>query len=266
VDTPEPRLDTYNAACLMANAADTAAKEKGVDEEQRRKLADGYADRAVKLLQKAAQAGYGASYEDRVHMDKDSDLDPLRQRADFKAVLARLDERLPSRPMTPAREYEDLARDYGSARASYRAEYNAARTAAERKRAVAAAPAFEQYAGRFLDLAEKYPDHAAALDALTWVLEQTEPDPDRPQSPQRTGLRRRALEVVKRDHLKQQDLTSVCRALGQAGDPAGDELLKVIMAEHKEDKMRGIAGLALALSRSAQSERWQSSAPVKAKQ
>jgi tetratricopeptide (TPR) repeat protein len=42
-----------------------------------------YADRAMELLQKAVKAGY----KDAAHMAKDPDLDPLRDRADFKQLL-----------------------------------------------------------------------------------------------------------------------------------------------------------------------------------
>lgn len=44
------------------------------------------AGRAVALLQRAVAVGY----QDRAHMGKDSDLAPLRQRADFQKVLQSL--------------------------------------------------------------------------------------------------------------------------------------------------------------------------------
>ena len=54
------------------------------------KLADKkaeYADRAMELLQQAVNAGY----KDAAHMKKDTDLDPLREREDFKKLLAELE-------------------------------------------------------------------------------------------------------------------------------------------------------------------------------
>jgi serine/threonine protein kinase/tetratricopeptide (TPR) repeat protein len=45
-----------------------------------------YADRAMELLHKAVQAGY----KDAAHMAKDSDLDPLRDREDFKKLMEEL--------------------------------------------------------------------------------------------------------------------------------------------------------------------------------
>ena len=45
-----------------------------------------YADRAMECLQKAVKAGY----KDHALMTKDTDLDPLREREDFKELLADL--------------------------------------------------------------------------------------------------------------------------------------------------------------------------------
>jgi tetratricopeptide (TPR) repeat protein len=46
-----------------------------------------YADRAMYLLHKAVQSGF----KDAAHMKKDTDLDPLRDREDFKKLLAELE-------------------------------------------------------------------------------------------------------------------------------------------------------------------------------
>ena len=43
-----------------------------------------YADRAMECLHKAVNAGF----RDAAHMKKDTDLDPLRERPDFKKILA----------------------------------------------------------------------------------------------------------------------------------------------------------------------------------
>jgi hypothetical protein len=51
-----------------------------------------YCDRALALLHRAVQAGY----LDAAHMKQDTDLDPLRDRGDFKKLLAELEAK--SRP------------------------------------------------------------------------------------------------------------------------------------------------------------------------
>ena len=45
----------------------------------------------MELLAKAVQAGY----QDAAHMKKDTDLDPLREREDFKTLLAELVQKFP---------------------------------------------------------------------------------------------------------------------------------------------------------------------------
>ena len=46
----------------------------------------------MELLAKAVQAGY----QDAAHMKKDTDLDPLREREDFKKLLAELEAKFPT--------------------------------------------------------------------------------------------------------------------------------------------------------------------------
>jgi len=46
-----------------------------------------YADRAMELPQKALQAGYNKA----VHMEKDTDLEPRREREDFKKLIGELE-------------------------------------------------------------------------------------------------------------------------------------------------------------------------------
>jgi hypothetical protein len=65
----------YDFACIYA-----VASNKVVDKKQE------YADRAMELLQQAVKAGY----KNAAHMKKDSDLDALRERVDFKQLLQEL--------------------------------------------------------------------------------------------------------------------------------------------------------------------------------
>ena len=65
----------YDFACLCAITIDKEADKK-----------QEYADRAMEMLQKAVKAGF----TDAALMAKDTDLDPLRDRADFKKLLAEL--------------------------------------------------------------------------------------------------------------------------------------------------------------------------------
>ena len=79
-------VSLYDAARFRAVTAAVQAKTPGADAAR---LAKDDADRAMQWLHKAVQAGY----KDAAHMKKDPDLDPLRERADFKKLLAELEKR-----------------------------------------------------------------------------------------------------------------------------------------------------------------------------
>ena len=73
----------YNFACFYAIASGKSADKK-----------QEYADRAMDLLQKAVKAGYN----DAAHMAKDTDLDPIRGREDFKKLIEELAKKSPAKP------------------------------------------------------------------------------------------------------------------------------------------------------------------------
>jgi serine/threonine protein kinase len=74
----------YEAACMRAV---TAAVLRAADASSAgAKQADAETEQAIAFLKKAVAAGY----KDAAHMEKDTDLDALRGRADFKKLLAEL--------------------------------------------------------------------------------------------------------------------------------------------------------------------------------
>ncbi len=81
----------YNAARYRAMTAGVQAKTPGADTA---KLAKDDADRAMQWLHKAVQAGY----KNAAHMTKDTDLDPLRGRGDFKKLMAELEKKGKTHP------------------------------------------------------------------------------------------------------------------------------------------------------------------------
>jgi serine/threonine protein kinase/tetratricopeptide (TPR) repeat protein len=88
----DQRADVYNAACFLARCLSLAERDTELSEAQRKERAEAYADRAMATLRQAVQNGY----KDFSHMKKDSDLDPLRSRADFQKLLAELQATPPS--------------------------------------------------------------------------------------------------------------------------------------------------------------------------
>jgi hypothetical protein len=73
--------DMYNAACVLALCARIAANDASA--------AESYAARAVVVLRRAA----GKGFKDLAQIKKDSDLDALRIRDDFKTLLREFEAR-----------------------------------------------------------------------------------------------------------------------------------------------------------------------------
>jgi hypothetical protein len=92
---PTGAYDLYNMACFTARlsalvrATDTTPAGAA--------QADADADRAMEWLRKAVAAGY----RNLANMDKDTDLDALRGRADFQEMIASLRPKEPAAAPTP---------------------------------------------------------------------------------------------------------------------------------------------------------------------
>jgi eukaryotic-like serine/threonine-protein kinase len=80
-------IGLYNAACIFSLASAAVGKDDQLEAVERDRFAGRYAQRAVDVLRQAAHKGY----RDVRHMKVDKDLDPLRERADFKKLLADLE-------------------------------------------------------------------------------------------------------------------------------------------------------------------------------
>jgi hypothetical protein len=63
------------------------AEHNGLDATQRKVAVQFYGDAAMKLLRDAVSNGL----KDVAHVNKDTDLDPLRQRDDFRKLVAQLE-------------------------------------------------------------------------------------------------------------------------------------------------------------------------------
>jgi tetratricopeptide (TPR) repeat protein len=79
--------DTYDAACFLSLCIPIVAKHDKLDDKQRKQAVQFYGDAAMKLLRDAVSKGW----KDAAHMKKDTDLDPLGQREDFKKLVAELE-------------------------------------------------------------------------------------------------------------------------------------------------------------------------------
>jgi len=80
-------MDAYDAACYLSLCIPIVAKHDKLDDNQRKEAAQFYGDAAMKILREAVSKGW----KNVRHMKKDTDLDPLRQREDYKKLIAELE-------------------------------------------------------------------------------------------------------------------------------------------------------------------------------
>ena len=85
----DPAIDAYEAACTLVRCVKIVEKDDKLDAPKRQAEMQFYADQAMAMLRDAVAKGY----KDADHMKKDKDLDPLREREDFKNVVAELEAR-----------------------------------------------------------------------------------------------------------------------------------------------------------------------------
>lgn len=252
-DWPDSSTATYNAACFVATAVEVVRKNQKLAQGELDRLTKTYGDQAVELLHKAIYEGF----RDRVHMEKDTDLTALRARPDFQALLADLDKRFPAPQLTPAMELAALVNAYEMTRNNYVSSFRQAWTVAEKKKARAKRPRFDEHAEGFLNLAQKHRDSPTAVDALSWILEASAPDDELVIAATAKAARQKALAALEHDHFQKTELANVCRMLAQKPSPDCDSMLRAALEKHTLREVRGLAGYALALSLSAQANRAQ---------
>ena len=78
--------DAYDAACFLSQCIPIVAKNEKLGDQERKEASQFYGDAAMMLLRDAV----GKGYKDEAHMQKDTDLDPLRPRQDFQKLSAEL--------------------------------------------------------------------------------------------------------------------------------------------------------------------------------
>ena len=87
----KPDMWWYNFACVYSMSSAAAAKDAALPASEREKFADQYGRLAVELLERAHTAGsIAAGLGD--YLKRDTDLDALRARDDFKKLVGELDK------------------------------------------------------------------------------------------------------------------------------------------------------------------------------
>ncbi len=148
-------------------------------------------------------------------------------------------------PLSPAEQYKALEKEFHDAQQEFFKVYREAKTDQERQKLVKEKyPQPPKYAGRFLKLAQEYPDDPAALDALTWVVSNA--------SYSTEGAK--ALDQLARDHVANPKVGAVCGSLVYQQSPKVEPFLKDIVAKNPDRSARGLAAYALGQYQKRQSE------------
>ena len=84
----DPPGNAYDAGCELALCIPIVEKDDQLDAAKRQAAVQFYGDQAMAMLRQAVEKGY----KNAAHMKKDTDLDPLRKREDFKKLVAELEK------------------------------------------------------------------------------------------------------------------------------------------------------------------------------
>src|SRR5439155_14407162 len=122
--------------------------KKALAKEDRERLRTAYAAQSVDYLAKAIKE----NYTERVHMDVDDDLDPLRERTDFQNLMKDLERRF---PLSASRHLAQLNREYQSAEDNLDNLKRTMPKGSYRRKFAESNPTYEVFAERFLQVAEK---------------------------------------------------------------------------------------------------------------
>jgi tetratricopeptide (TPR) repeat protein len=82
-----PAEDTYAAATMVSGCIGLVDKDTKLAAAPRKDLAESYAERSLKLLRQAVERGF----KDAARMRKDTYLDPMRERPEYRKLLAELE-------------------------------------------------------------------------------------------------------------------------------------------------------------------------------
>jgi serine/threonine-protein kinase len=238
-DFPSGVEQTYNAARFLTDAVRVAATQPSLPPPQRDALTEEYAAAAVAMLERSIKEGFA----DRARIEVDPQLDPLRARKDFSALMGELERRYPN--VSADQELAVLQSLVDHAQQQYQYQINGARTKAELQRARAVKPDLQTYGEKYLQLAHKRRDSAAGMEALVRVLETCQGDDAGQEA---AGLRRQAAEMLKQHYLQKPEFGGVCLRFARTPVPEADALLKEALSTHPQREVRGLAGLTVAVN------------------
>jgi thiol-disulfide isomerase/thioredoxin len=138
-------------------------------------------------------------------------------------------------PAAP-QEFIDLTSEFTKADLGWAVAIQEGKTEAERLKALHTREHLpERYAGRFLELANRYPGDDTAFDAWLWIMRYC------PLAPEAQT----ALQISIRDHLQSQRLESACYLLAEAPSPVVESLLREVISHNTNTEVQALARFAL---------------------
>jgi len=155
-------------------------------------------------------------------------------------AAGRADDSDKKKPDTPKAQYDALQKEYGGAQKAFFATLQKSEDPEELQKVMKKeAPKLEKVLARFVELADKNPTDPVAVDALTQVVQDS-------YAAQAGGTsRKKAIELLKRDHLTSDKLGTLCQRLGSGFDGKDDELLRAILDKNPNKAVQAEACLAL---------------------
>ncbi len=154
------------------------------------------------------------------------------------ACLAVQADDKPGDKLTPRAEYDALVKEHQAAQNAYFKAMREGKTPQEKEKNRKEAEAkLEKVQARFVALAEKHPGDPVAVDALVRVVENN--------FTSGSDARKRALEVLARDHAKSDKVGPLCRSLAFGFDKRNERLLRAILDKNPSKAIQAEACLAL---------------------
>jgi hypothetical protein len=146
---------------------------------------------------------------------------------------------------SPATTYRAVVREYQDAQQAFFKALGAARTDAERRKALARKPNPADYAERFLELARQHPADPASFDALNWILTYSTRGPAADD----------AIERLAADHMASPRLGPALQRLAASQSRAAEGLLREAMAKNPSREVQAQACYGLASLLAARARR-----------
>jgi hypothetical protein len=141
------------------------------------------------------------------------------------------------KPKTPAQQLQDLQAKIRQAGEAAQKSYTAAKTPEEKQKIIADyRKTLQGFGSSFLDLAKKHPKDESAIGAVQMALLIG-------VGPKEASA---AVDLLVEHHLNSAKVSEVGQMLAQNGNPAGEKLLRAVIAKSKDHKAQAQASLALA--------------------